>query len=341
MKLRGFFSDNNSGIHPDILKAIAKSNVGHTEGYGDDIYTDEAVMKLKEIFGDDIDAYFVMTGTAANVLGLTAVVKQYEAVICAETGHINEDECGAPENFGSFKLLEVETHDGKLRPSDLERFVPAIGNEHMSQPKVVSISQISEMGTVYTPDEIKALADFAHSNDWYLHMDGARIASAAVALDMGFREFTRDAGVDVLSFGGTKNGLMCGEAVIFFDKSISKAFKYIRKQGMQLASKMRFISAQFTEYLSNDLWYKNAKNANDMAAKLAEGLMDIPGVIIEQSVDANEIFVRIPPDTAAALREEYTFYIKNPQTGEARLVASFDTTIDDVDGFIDALRGLI
>jgi len=250
---RGFASDNNSGVHPEILKAIIEANEGHTVAYGDDIYTERAKQKFYEHFGNDIDIYFVFIGTAANVLGLNAATRSWNAIICAETAHINVDECGAPEKFNGFKLLSIETPNGKLTVDLIKKHMHGFGFEHHSQPKVISITQATEMGTVYTKEEIMALADFAHKNNMYLHMDGARIANAAVTLNMQFKEFTKDAGVDILSFGGTKNGMMYGEAILFLNKQLGEDFKYVRKQAMQLASKMRFISAQFERYLTNNL----------------------------------------------------------------------------------------
>src|SRR5579864_7029197 len=262
---RSFASDNNAGIHPEVLKAIAAVNQGHVVGYGDDPYTESAIRKFHEHFGSDIAVFFVFNGTAANVLGLKALTDSYHAVICAEAAHIYTDECGAPEKFTGCKLIPIPTADGKLTVESARHAYHGIGDQHHVQPRVISVTQATEMGTVYTPREVRDLARFAHDRDMFLHMDGARIANAAVSLGLTLREATRDLGVDVLSFGGTKNGVMGAEAVVFFNKKFSRDFLYLRKQGMQLASKMRFISAQFEALLSNNLWKKNAEHANRMA----------------------------------------------------------------------------
>ncbi len=272
---KGFASDNWSGACPEIMQTLTDVNTGHNEAYGelDDPVTDAAIEKFKQHFGDDIAVFFVYNGTAANVLGISQLMNSYHAVVTVGTAHLNEDECAAPEKFMGSKILTVEAKDGKLRPEHVEPFLVSFGFQHHAQPKVISISQVTELGTIYTPDEIKALADFAHANNMYLHIDGARISNAVVALDTDFRSITVDAGVDVLSFGGTKNGLMFGEVVVFFGKDKGTDFEYIRKQGMQLHSKMRYISAQFGRYLTNDLWKKNALQANRMAKTLAEALL--------------------------------------------------------------------
>ena len=335
---RGFASDNNAGVHPAIFDAMQKVNQGHTIGYGDDIYTRRATGKLKEFFGREADVYFVFIGTAANVLGLDALTQPFHSIICAETSHIHEDECGAPERFTGCKLLPVETKDGKLTPDAIAKHLKGFDFEHHSQPRVVSVTQATEMGTVYTPEEIQAIADLAHSNNMLVHMDGARIANAAVSLDLPFRAFTRDAGVDVLSFGGTKNGMMYGEAVVFFNKKYTENFKYIRKQGMQLASKMRFISAQFNRYLTDDLWKINATHTNEMAQLLAGKVRDIPCVTITRKVEANGVFAIIPKAAIPVLQKEYFFYVWNEETGEVRWMTSFDTTREDVENFARVIQ---
>lgn len=336
---RGFASDNNSGVHPDILKAITEANQGHVIAYGDDPYTEKAKEKFYEFFGNDIDIYFVFIGTAANVLGLNAVTRSWNAVICAETAHINVDECGAPEKFNGFKLLSVNTPDGKLTIDLIKQHMHGFGFEHHSQPKIISITQATEMGTVYTVDEIKALADFAHKNDMYLHMDGARIANAAVSLGIDFKAFTKDAGVDILSFGGTKNGMMYGEAIVFFNKQLGQDFKYVRKQGMQLASKMRFISAQFERYLSDELWYKNAAHSNKMAKLLESKVKDIPQIKITQKVEANGVFAILPShELIEELTKEYFFYDWDESRNEVRWMCSFDTREEDIIDFVNLLK---
>jgi threonine aldolase len=334
---RSFASDNNAGVHPKIMAAMVRANAGHVVAYGDDSYTAAAVQKFRELLGADTDIYFVFSGTGANVLGLKAITEPYQAIICADTAHINVDECGAPERFTGCKLLTIATTDGKLRQENIKPFLHGIGVEHHVQPRVISISQSTEMGTVYTPDEIKNLADFAHQHNLLLHVDGARIANAAVSLKVSLSEITRAAGVDVLSFGGAKNGMMYGEAVVFFNKSLAPDFKFIRKQGSHLASKMRFISAQFDALLTNDLWKKNARHANRMAQILARELTKI-SVEITQKVEANGVFAIIPRRFIPALQKEYFFYVWNEAISEVRLMTSFDTTEDDIRKFVALVR---
>ena len=338
---RSFASDNNSGVHPDIFEAMNRVNVGHTIGYGDDIFTNSALDKMKKIFGEDSGIYFVFTGTAANVLGLDTITQSYNSIICAETSHIHEDECGAPEKFTACKLLALHTEDGKLTPEKVSKELYGFDFEHHSQPKVISITQSTEMGTVYTPEEIRDLSVVAHKYKMLLHMDGARIANAAAYLGLSFEKFSRDVGVDVLSFGGTKNGMMYGEALVFFDKKYSENFKYIRKQGMQLASKMRFISAQFEEYLDNDLWLRNAQHSNKMAQLLAIKLKDVPKIQITQKVESNGVFARIPKEIIPVLQEEYFFYVWDEKSSEVRWMCSFDTSEEDVIKFTDLIKKVI
>ena len=327
---RSFASDNNAGIHPKVLEAIVAANQGHVIAYGDDAYTDAATKTFRKHFGKDVDVYFVFGGTGANILGLKAVTQPYHAVICAETAHINVDECGAPEKFTGCKLLAAKTDDGKLTADHLKPFLHGVGFEHHVQPRVVSISQSTEMGTVYTPQELKSLAKFAHAQDMLLHVDGARISNAAASLKVALRQITSDVGVDVLSFGGAKNGMMYGEAVVFFDKSLSRDFKYLRKQGAHLPSKMRFISAQFEALLSDDLWRKNAEHANRMAQTLARELAQVPQIRITQKVESNGVFAIVPAKYVPLLQKKYFFYVWNEETSEVRLMTSFDTTEDDI-----------
>ncbi len=339
MKNRGFASDNNSGIHPDILAAIEKVNTGHVVAYGDDPYTANAKNIIRQHFGD-CEVFFVLTGTGANVMGLSAVTSPFHSIICAETAHINVDECGAPERFSGCKLLPVETKNGKLTSSSIEKYMHGFGFEHHSQPKVLSISQSTELGTVYTPEEIRKLADFAHGYHMLLHMDGARLANAVVSLDTDFKMITRDAGVDILSFGGTKNGMLFAESVIFFNKELSEDFKYIRKQSMQLASKMRFISAQFEAYLSNDLWKRNASHANNMARMLRDEVSKIKGIEITQKVESNGVFAIIPEGSIKKLQREYFFYVWDEPKSEVRWMTSFDTSEEDIINFVKLLKNI-
>jgi threonine aldolase len=335
---RGFGSDNNAGIHPDILKEIIASNTGHVIGYGSDGYTEEAVKIFKEHLGNSAEIYFVFTGTGANVLGLSGITRSWNSVITASTAHLEGDECGAPEKFIGCKVLVVDTSDGKINPGLIEKHLHGIDFEHHSQPKVISITQATEMGTVYTAAEIAEIADFAHARGMLLHMDGARIANAAVALNLPFKTFTSDAGVDVLSFGGTKNGMMFGESVCFLRPGLSSDFKYIRKQGMQLASKMRFISAQYIGYFRNDLWKRCALNSNLMARMLAEKLKQIPEVKVTQEVQSNGVFVIIPNDVAEKIRGQYFFYPWDEKRSEWRLMCSWDTEERDIEDFVTLLE---
>lgn len=338
---RGLASDNHAGIHPDIWDAMAAANRGHAVAYGGDPYTASARACFRRHFGDAIDVYFVFLGTAANVLSLQAATEPYHAVICAETAHIHVDECGAPERHTGCKLLTVATPDGKLTCEGIRRHLHGFGFEHHAQPRVVSITQSTELGTVYRPEEIRAIADLAHGHQMVLHMDGARLANAAVYLDVSLRELTADAGVDVLSFGGTKNGLMLGEAVVFFDTALARAFAYRRKQGMQLASKMRFIAAQFEALLSNDLWQRCAAHANRMARLLAEALQSVPEIRTTQPVEANGVFAVVPPEIVAPLQAVCPFYVWNEATSEVRWMTSFDTTEEDIRGFVSELQRIL
>jgi threonine aldolase len=335
---RSFASDNNAGVHPQILEALASANSGHVVAYGDDSHTEAAIQKFREHFGKNVDVYFVFGGTGANVLGLKAVTEPYHAIICAETAHINVDECGAPEKFTGCKLLSVPTTDGKITVNQIKPFLHGVGFEHHVQPRVISISQSTEMGTVYTPREIKTLAGFAHTHRMLLHMDGARVANAAVSQNAKLSQITSDVGVDILSFGGAKNGMMYGEAVVFFDKRWSKDFKYIRKQGTHLPSKMRFISAQFEALLSKDLWKQNAAHANRMAKLLARELESVPQISITQKVEANGVFAIVPKKYVPVLQKKYFFYVWNEESSEVRFMTSFDTTEDDIKEFVELIK---
>lgn len=338
---RGFASDNNAGIHPEVLQAIEEANTGHVIGYGDDIYTEEAIRKIKEHFGQDIDVYLVFNGTGANVIGMKAVTESYNSIICSETAHINVDECGAPEKFTGCKLLPIPTENGKITVEQVKYHMHGIDFEHHSQPRVISITQSTELGTVYILNEIMEITQFAHENNMLVHMDGARLCNAVVSLNTNFKEITNDVGIDILSFGLTKNGGMNAEAVIFFNKILSEDFKYYRKQGMQLASKMRYMAVQFTALLRNELWSKNACHANRMAQILAEKIADIPQVIITQKVEANGVFAIIPKEIISRLQEKFFFYIWNEERSEVRWMTSFDTTKEDIDEFIDQLKSLL
>lgn len=335
---RSFASDNNAGVHPEILRAISAANQGHVVGYGDDPYTHSAEELFRRHFGNDTEVFFVFNGTAANCLSLKAVTNSYHAVICAEAAHIYVDECGAPEKFTGCKLIPVPTENGKLTVEAVRRVYHGIGDEHHVQPKVISITQATEVGTVYKPKEIRNLAAFAHDRDMFLHMDGARIANAAVALGLSLRQATADLGVDVLSFGATKNGALGAEAVVFFNTELVANFKFLRKQGMQLASKMRFIAAQFEALLTGDLWLHNARHSNGMAQLLKRELSKIPQVKVIYDVEANGVFAQIPRNAIAKIQKRYFFYVWNQAESVVRWMCCWDTTEDDVKQFAEFVR---
>ena len=333
-----FASDNYAGVHPEIMQALLLANSGHRTSYGADEYTTRAEKKFRELFGNDIEIFFVYNGTGANVLGLRAMTKSFHSILCSDLAHINVDESTAPEKFLGCKLVTIATKDGKIYPDAIEARLQRIGDQHHPQAKVISISQSTEYGTVYTMQEIEAIASIAKKHHLLFHMDGSRISNAAVKLQADFRTFTRDVGVDVLSFGGTKNGMMFGEAVLFFATDLSVDFKFIRKQGMQLHSKGRYLGAQFEALLTNDLWKRNASHANSMAALLAAELRKIPRIHITQSVDANGIFAIFPPAIIPALQRHHFFYVWNERTSEVRLMCSFDTTEGDILDFLKNIR---
>ncbi|HEY7026209.1 MAG TPA: low specificity L-threonine aldolase [Gemmatimonadales bacterium] len=339
--LRHFSSDNNAGVLPEVLRAIAEANSGHVPSYGADPYTAQAEAALQKEFGEGTSAFLVWNGTAANVLGLQAVTRPYQAVICAAGAHIDVDECGAPERFSGCKLLPVPTADGKLRPEDLPPLLLSRGDEHRSQPRVVSIAQATELGTVYRPTELRALTDAAHANDLLVHMDGARLSNAAASLGLSLREITSDAGVDLVSFGGTKAGLLGAEAVLFLNGLEFPEFKYLRKQGTHLASKMRFLAVQFEALLKDQLWRRSASHANTMARRLAEKLWGLERVRITQPVEANGVFAVIPPETVAPLQARRRFQLWNPVISEVRWMTAWDTTEEDVDSFAADIREIV
>lgn len=338
---RSFASDNNAGVHPEVLKVLGAVNQGHVVGYGDDPYTDEAVRLLKRHFGDCIGAFFVFNGTAANCLSLKAVTRSYDGIICPEAAHIYNDECGAPEKFTGCKLIPISTKDGKLTVDMVRRACHGVGDQHHVQPRVISITQATEVGTVYRPEEIRALARFAHERGMLLHVDGARIANAAAFLGMSPREATRDLGVDILSLGATKNGGLGAEAVLFFDPAQTHDFKFYRKQGMQLASKMRFLSAQFTALFKDDLWLRNARHANRMAQMLKREVSNIPQVKIVYRTEANGVFAKIPRRAIARLQKRYFFYVWDEEQSVVRWMCSWDTTEADVKHFAEYVRRIL
>jgi threonine aldolase len=335
---RSFASDNNAGVHPAVLEAINRANQGHVVGYGDDPYTHAAEARFKNQFGADIEVFFVFNGTAANCLSLKAVTNSFHAVVCAEAAHINVDECGAPENFTGCKLVPIAARNGKLTVEEVRSAYHGVGDEHHVQPRVISITQSTEVGTVYRPNEIRALADFAHEHEMFLHVDGARIANAVAAQGLTLKQATRDLGLDVLSFGATKNGALGAEAVVFFNPELAANFKFYRKQGMQLASKMRFIAAQFEALFTDDLWLQNARHANRMAQLLKREVSKIPQVKIIYNVEANGVFAQIPRKAIAKLQKRYFFYVWNKSQSVVRWMCSWDTTADDVKQFAEFVK---
>ena len=370
---RGFGSDNHSGISPEVLQAIAAANTDHALAYGDDEWCARTEQLFRDHFGSQAKVYFVFNGTGANVLCIDAMCRSHEAVVCAETAHINVDECGAPQRVVGCRLLTVDTPDGKLTPELVKTRLHGFGFEHHSQPKAISITQSTELGTLYTLDEIRALADLAHTYNMYLHMDGARLANAAVALGCSFREMTTDLGVDCLSFGGTKNGMLMGESCLILNPALDIDMKYRRKQMTQLCSKMRFIAAQFEAYLGGvqgvprsagecktngedePLWKRNAMHSNAMAQLLHEEVKKL-GVKVMYNVQVNSVFVQLPAEVWHALQKEYFFYDWDEGTSSecsdseaekkiaqnvVRWMCSFDTTEEDIHSFVAALKRLL
>jgi threonine aldolase len=333
-----FASDNYAGVHLEVLDALARANIGHEIAYGEDRWTARLHQVMADHFGRDVEVFPVFNGTGANVLSLQSMLPPWGAVVCAETAHIHTDENGAPERVAGIKLLTVPTPDGKLTPELVDRQAWGWGDEHRAQPLVVSITQTTELGTCYTPDEVRALAEHAHARGMRLHLDGARISNAAATLDAPLRAFTSDAGVDVVSFGGTKNGLMGAEAIVVLDPSAVTGLPYLRKMNMQLASKMRFISAQLVALLEGDLWLRSARHANAMARRLRDAVVDLPGVAVVRPVEANAVFAVLPHGVADRLRSRFRFYDWDVATGEVRWMCAFDTTEADVDAFVAALR---
>jgi len=336
---RGFASDNYAGAHPEVLAAIAEANGGHQIAYGEDVYTAELQRVMKQHFGNAAETFPVFNGTGANVTALTSMLPRWGAVVSAKTAHINTDEGGAPERISGLKLLTVETPDGKLTPELIDVEAWGWGDEHRAQPLAVSITQTTELGTLYTVGEIRAIADHAHSLGMSLHMDGARISNAAAALGVPLREFTTDAGVDILSFGGTKNGVLYGEAIVVLNPDVTAGLLFLRKLNMQLASKMRFVSAQLIALLADDLYLRSASHANAMAARLRGALeaAALPGLSFTRPTQANAVFAVLPEGVADDLRESFRFYDWDPAAREVRWMTSFDTTEGDIDAFVAAI----
>ncbi|MDR0370445.1 MAG: low specificity L-threonine aldolase [Prevotellaceae bacterium] len=338
--MKSFASDNNSGIHPNILRAIERANVGHVIGYGDDPYTKQSDDRIRELFGGNIIPHYVFNGTGANAIALQALTQPYNLILTASTGHIYVDECGTPVKTTGCLLKGIETPDGKLTPELIAPHLTGFGDQHHSQPKVISISQPTEMGTVYTPDQTRRITALAHEHNMYVHMDGSRLANACAHLGLSMRELSRDCGIDVLSLGGTKNGMMMGEVVVPFRYEPAENMRFYRKQTTQLYSKMRFLAAQFLAYFENDLWLKNALHANEMAKLLAQKLMELPDVRLTQAVESNAVFLTMPRKKIDASLQSYFFYFWNEKINEIRLVCSWDTTEDDLTAFVEMLRTL-
>jgi threonine aldolase len=342
---RGFASDNHAGVHPEVLEALAAANQGHAASYGADAWTARAEELFREHFGAEARAFCVFNGSGANVAAVDALTRPFEAVICTDVAHMHVDECGAPERLAGTKLLTVVHEHGKLGPDDVRSWEARRGDEHQAQPRVVSITQATELGTVYTLDETRAIAEAAHELGMLVHVDGARLANAAAALEAPLAALTTEAGVDAVSFGGTKNGLLVGEAVVFCRPELADDFAFTRKQMLQLASKMRFVSAQFSALLGGELWLRSARHANAMAARLAAAVGAIDGIEISHPVEANAVFARLPRSAIDRLLAErpgeHPFYVWNEEAHEVRWMCAWDTTPEDVDAFTAAVAAAV
>ncbi len=334
---RGFASDNYAGVHPEILASLASVNEGHEPAYGDDVVTQRLAEAIRQHFGADAQAFPAFNGTGANVVALQSMARPWEAVVCAQSAHVNADEGGAPEKVAGLKLWQVPTPDGKLTPELIDSQAWGFGDVHRAQPKLLTITQSTELGTVYTVAELAAIVAHAKELGMHVHLDGARISNAAAALDVPFKAFTTDIGVDVVSFGATKIGAMGAEAVVVLNPELNEAVPFVRKSAMQLASKMRFISAQLLAVLTDDLWLRNARHANAMAQRLGAAVRAIDGVTVTQQVQANAVFAVLPPAATTRLQEQFRFYTWDPATGEVRWMCSWDTTEDDIDAFATAI----
>lgn len=338
MTTRSFGSDNHAAVHPAVFDALKRVNDGDVHAYGHDDYTVSVAKKVSALFGPQAETFFVFNGTAANVISIRAVCRPHQGVICAETAHINTDECGAPEQIAGVKLLTVPTPDGKLTPALIEKRLGGRGDEHRIQPRLVSISQTTEVGTCYTPSELGALSTFCHSHGLYLHIDGARLSNGAATLNSTLGAAAT--GADLISFGGTKNGLMAGESVVVTDPALATEMLFLRKQSMQLSSKMRFSAAQFDAFLDGDLWLKNARHANAMAQLLAKEIVRFPGFEIVWPTQSNGVFVKLPAGIVEPLQKEYFFYLWDETVPIARLMCHFNTTEADIRGFLAAVERL-
>ncbi len=339
--MRSFASDNNSGVHPLVIDALIKANDNHAVGYGDDPWTHEAIAKVREAFTPDCEPFFVFNGTGSNIIALQILTRPYHSILCAENAHIFVDECGGPVKSTGCQIRPIATIDGKLTPESILMWLHGFGDQHHSQPGAIYLSQCTELGTIYTIEELKEITALAHRYGMKVHMDGARIANACAALNVSLRQMSVDCGIDILSFGGTKNGLMGAECVVVFDPALIREALFIRKQSAQLASKMRYLSCQFTAYLKNNLWLANARHANAMATRLYEALKPFPEIHFTQKVESNQLFLTMPREIIDKLLETYFFYFWNEETNEIRLVTSFDTTEDDIEEFITLFKSVI
>ncbi len=339
--MKSFASDNYAAVHPEIMAAIAAVNDGHAVSYGDDPTTDDVRALIRNEFGKQSEMHLVFNGTGANVVALQSALRPWDNVICTAMAHINVDEAGAPERLTGSKLVTVDTPDAKLTPALITMACTGKGDQHHTQPKLVSITQSTELGTVYSVEEIRAIVDTSHGLDMRVHMDGARIANAAVSLGVSLGAITSELGVDLVSFGGTKNGAMGAEAVIFLNPELAGQALWIRKASMQLASKHRYLAAQLKALLTNELWRRNASHANEMAARLASGLSSIPHMQITQLTQANAVFAVLPREVRQRLQAEFPFYVWNPTINEVRLMCSWDTTPEEVDTFVKLAGELV
>src|SRR5579883_69038 len=335
--MRSFASDNAAPAAPEILEAIARANDGDAISYGDDPFTERAVERFRSIFGASTDVFFAFNGTGANVVALSCLLQPWEALICPGSAHLQTDECGAFERFSGCKILPVPARDGKLHTADLAAYAGASPDQHHVRPRALSISQSTEYGTLYTPEEVRELCAFAHAQGWFVHMDGARICNAAAALGLGLRECTRDLGIDVLTFGGTKNGLLFGDAILFFEPGRSDTVPYVRKQAMQLASKMRFIAAQFLALLEDGRWHRYASHANAMTRRLEERVRGLDGVRITRPVECNAIFATLDRAAIEPIARQFFFYVFNEALPEVRWMTHHATSPGDVDAFAAAI----
>ena len=339
--MRSFASDNHAGVPAEVLAAIAAANLDHAPAYGADEWTSRAERCFRDHLGEEARAFLVFNGTAANVLALRATCRPWEGVICAESAHINLDECGAPERIAGVKLLTARAPDGKLTPDLLDRAIVGVGDEHTVQARLLSLTQSTELGTCYSPAELRALSDDAHARGLLVHVDGARLGNAAASLGVPLRAITADAGIDVLSFGGTKLGLLAAEAVVFLRPELAEDFRYLRKQTLSLASKGRFLAAQFIALFEDDLWLRLASHANAMAGRLADGLSALEQVRITQEVQANAVFAKLPAAAISRVQERWPFYVWDERAGEVRWMCSWDTTPADVDGLLEDIRAAV